>query len=118
MSKLLQIASGVIRRNLKNDSLSQTVFLRSTNAAHTHTHTQTHTDTYTHIHTHTHTQTHTQTDTHTYTYTHRHTHTQTDTHTHTHDDNIRRNAMRCISPKNDYSKSLWSYYIVIIMELL
>ena len=32
-------------------------------------------------------------------YTHRDTHT--DTHTHTHDDYIRRNAMRCISPKND-----------------
>ena len=32
----------------------------------------------------------------------RHTNTQTDghTHTHTHDDSIRRNAMRCISPKN------------------
>ena len=27
-------------------------------------------------------------------------HTQTDRHTHTHDDSIRRNAMRCISPKN------------------
>ena len=26
--------------------------------------------------------------------------TQTDTHTHTHDDSIRRNAMRCFSPKN------------------
>ena len=32
----------------------------------------------------------------------RYTHTQTHTHrhTHTHDDGIRRNAMRCISPKN------------------
>ena len=48
--------SGVIPRNLKEKttSLSQTVFLRSTNVAHTHTH----------------------------------------------DDSIRRNAMRCISPKN------------------
>ena len=27
-------------------------------------------------------------------------HTDTDTHTHTHDDSIRRNAMRCSSPKN------------------
>ena len=45
-------------------SLSQTVFLRSTNAAHTHTHTDTHT--------------HRNTDTRT------HTHKYTDTHTHTH----------------------------------
>ena len=30
----------------------------------------------------------------------RNTHTHTDTHTHTHDYSIRRNAMRCISPKN------------------
>ena len=37
---------------------------------------------------------------HTHTHTHRHTHTHT--HTHTHDDGIRRNAMRCISPKNDH----------------
>ena len=29
-----------------------------------------------------------------------HTHTQIHRHTHTHDDSIRRNAMRCISPKN------------------
>ena len=33
-------------------------------------------------------------------HTHTQTHTHTDTHTHTHDDSIRRNAMRCISPKN------------------
>ena len=32
---------------------------------------------------------------------HKHRHT----HTHTHDDSIRRNAMRCISPKNDASVS-------------
>ena len=32
---------------------------------------------------------------------HTHTHTHTQTHTHTHDDSIRRNAMRCISPKNE-----------------
>ena len=37
---------------------------------------------------------------HTDTQTHRHTVTQTHRHTHTHDDSIRRNAMRCISPKN------------------
>ena len=50
--KLLQIVSGVIPRNLKNNttSLSQTVFLRSTNAAYTHT--QGHTYTYTHTQTH------------------------------------------------------------------
>ena len=29
-------------------------------------------------------------------------HTDTQTHTDTHDDSIRRNAMRCISPKNDH----------------
>ena len=63
--KLLEIMSGVIPCNLKKTmSLSQTVFMRSTNAA--------------------------------YTQTDRHTHTHTDTH----DDSIRRNAMRCISPKN------------------
>ena len=33
-------------------------------------------------------------------YTHRHTQTHTQTRRHTHDDSIRRNAMRCISPKN------------------
>ena len=42
--KILQIMSGVIPRNLKKMmSLSQTVFLPSTNAAHTHTDRQTHT---------------------------------------------------------------------------
>ena len=57
--KLVQVMSGVIQRNLKKPtSLSQTVFLASTNATHTHTH------------------------------------------THTHDDSNRRNAMRCILPKN------------------
>ena len=30
-----------------------------------------------------------------------HTHTQTERQVHTHDDSIRRNAMRCISPKNE-----------------
>ena len=49
----------------KKASVSQTVFLKSTNAAYTHTDRQTH------------------------------------THPHTDDDSIRRNAMRCISPKND-----------------
>ena len=44
--KQLQIMSGVISRNLKKTtSLSQTVFLASTNAAYTHTHTHTETDT-------------------------------------------------------------------------
>ena len=72
--KLVQIMSGVIPRNLKKTtSLSQTVFLASTNEAHTHTHT--HTDTHTH----------------------RDRHTQT----HTHDDSIKQNAMPCISPKNE-----------------
>ena len=32
--------------------------------------------------------------------THTHTHTDRQTHTQTHDDSIRRNIMRCISPKN------------------
>ena len=66
--KLFQVMSGVIPSILKKTtSLSQTIFLASTNAAHTHT----------------------------------------DTHTHTYDDSIRRNAMRCISPKNQYrSKSV------------
>ena len=44
--KLLQLMSGVIPRNLqKTTSLSQTAFLRSTNAAHTQTHADTHTHT-------------------------------------------------------------------------
>ena len=34
-------------------------------------------------------------------HTHTHTDRETDRQTHTHDDGIRRNAMRCISPKND-----------------
>ena len=62
--------SGVIQRNLKIITpLSQTVFLRSTNAGHTHTHSHKHT----HIHTHIDTQ--------------------------THNDSVGRNAMRYISPK-------------------
>ena len=42
----------------------------------------------------------------------RHTYTdrQTDRHTHTHDDSIRRNAMRCISPKN--WMRIYVYYFV------
>ena len=39
---------------------------------------------------------------------HIHTDRQTDrqdTHTHTHDDSVRRNAMRCISPKNETNNS-------------
>ena len=52
--KLFQFMYSVIPRNLKNTtSLSQTVFLASTNAAYTHT--QRHTDTQTHTDTHTHT---------------------------------------------------------------
>ena len=44
--ELLQIMSGVIPRNLKKTtSLSQPVFMRSTNAAYTHIHTHTHTHT-------------------------------------------------------------------------
>ena len=64
--KRLQIMFGVIPQQFKTKTtpLSQTVFLRSTNEAHTHTD------------------------------------RQTDRHTHTHDDSIKRNAMRCISPKN------------------
>ena len=51
--KLLQVMSGVIPSNLEQKRrLSQTVFLRSTNAAYTQTHRQT--DTHTHTHTHTH----------------------------------------------------------------
>ena len=34
------------------------------------------------------------------THTHIRTHARTHAHTHTHDDSIRRNAVRCISPKN------------------
>ena len=51
--KLLHVMSGVISSNLKEKttSLSQTVFLRSTNAAYTHTHTHIHTQTDTHTHT-------------------------------------------------------------------
>ena len=52
--KLLQVMFGVIPSNLeKTTSLSQTVFLRSTNAAYTHP--QTDRQTETHLHTHTHT---------------------------------------------------------------
>ena len=39
--RLIEIMSGVIPRNLKKTSLSQTVFLRSANAAYTHKHTDT-----------------------------------------------------------------------------
>ena len=68
--------SDVIPRNFKKmTSLPQTVFLASTNAEYTQTHTQTHT----------------------------HTQTNTNTHGHTHVDSNRRNAMRCISPKNEVS---------------
>ena len=110
--KLLQVMSGVIPRNLKKTtSLSQTVFMVSTNATYTHTHTHTPTHTHTHTQTYTHNR-HTQTHTHTHTNTNTHihnTHTpiHTDRQTHTHDDSIRRNAMRCISP-NYTLKS--SYY--------
>ena len=78
--------SGVIPRNLKQ---KRRLYLKpfSWYPQTRHTHRQTHT--YTHAHTHTHTQTQT--------YTHTHTHT------HTHDDSIRRNAMRCISPKTHHS---------------
>ena len=49
--KLLKIMSGVILHNLKKTtSLSQTVFLRSTNVAHTHTDRHTHTRRHTHTH--------------------------------------------------------------------
>ena len=54
-----------------------------------------------HTHTYTDTHAHTHTNTHTHTNPHVHTHTHTHTPTHTHDDSIRRNAMSCISPKND-----------------
>ena len=45
---------------------------------------------------------------HAHTHTHTDTHTQRQTHTHTHDDSIRRNAMRCISPKNELYCSLFT----------
>ena len=62
--KLLQFMSRIILSNLKNTtSLSQTVFLSSTNAAYTHRQ------------------------------------------THTHHDNIRRNAMRWISPNNNNNQN-------------
>ena len=60
----------------------------------------------------THTHTHSHTHTHTNTHTHAHAHTHTHTHTHTHDDGIRRNAMRCISPKNWQFHSLPAVYIL------
>ena len=48
--KLWQMMSGVIPCNSeKKTSLSQTVFLGSTNAAHTHTHTHTQTHRQTHM---------------------------------------------------------------------
>ena len=70
---------------------------------HTYIHIYTLTHTCTHRHTYTHTYKHTNTHTHTHTHTraraHTHTHTHIHTHTHTHDDSIKRNAIRCISPK-------------------
>ena len=54
--ELLEIMPGVIPRNLRKiTSLSQTVFLRSTNAAYTHTHTDRHTYRHTDTHRHAHT---------------------------------------------------------------
>ena len=44
--KLLQVMSGIIPHNLKKTSLSQTVFLASTNAAHTHRQRDIHTNTH------------------------------------------------------------------------
>ena len=67
--KLLQVMSGIILGNIKTTSLSETVFPRSTNAAHTHTNTHTHT------HKHTHPHTHARTHKFTHKYTHRHTYT-------------------------------------------
>ena len=67
-----QVMSGVISSNSqkKMTSLSQTFFLRPTNAdTHTHTH-NTHARTHTHTHSHTHTHTHTHTH-------NTHTHSQT-----------------------------------------
>ena len=77
--KLLKIMSSVIPCNLKKEmtSLSQTVFLASTNV-HTHTHALT------------------------YARTHTRPHARTHTHTHTHDDSKKRNAKQCILPKNLY----------------
>ena len=77
--------SGVIPRNLKQKRrFYLKPFSWGPQTWHTHT--------LTHRHTHTHARTHART--------HAHTHARTHTHTHTHDDSIRRNAMRCISPKN------------------
>ena len=42
-------------------------------------------------------------------------HTHTDIHTHTHDDSIRRNAMRCISPKNYVCNG---YSLIVILRVL
>ena len=99
--------SGVIPSNLKEKRrLYLKPFTRGPQTRHT--------DTHTHRHRHTHTNTHT----HTYTHIHTHTNTHRYTHTQTHDDSIRRNAMRCISPKNLYiglqlSKRILELFIVI-----
>ena len=82
--KLLQFMFGVIPRNLKKNDFSISNRFPGVHKRVIHTHT------------------------------HTHTHTQTDTHTHTHDDSIRRNAMRCISPKN-VSATLICFIVVLSM---
>ena len=67
--------SGVIPSNLKKSDVSSSNCFPEVHKRGTHTHTHTHT-------------------------THTHTHTHTHIHTHTLYDSIKRNAMRCISPKN------------------
>ena len=72
--KLLLVMFGVIPSNLKKRRLYLKPFSWGPQTRHTHTNR--------------------------YIQTHTHIHAERDTHTHTHDDSIRRNAMRCISPKN------------------
>ena len=42
--------------------------------------------------------------------THTARHTDRQTHTHTHDDRIRRNTMRCISPKTAFQIEMFSHF--------
>ena len=75
--------SGVIPRNLKKNDVSISNRFPEIHKYGIHTHARTHALTHARTHTRAHTQTHT------------HSHS----HTHTHDDIIKRNAMRCFSPK-------------------
>ena len=106
--KLLQIMSGVISHNLKKRSLSQSIFLASTNAAYRQAYIQAYRQA--HIQAHRHGHRHARTHACTRTRTHTHRDRQTHRHTHTHDDSIRQNAYRqayrqmCVSGPTAYNQ--------------